>query len=146
MSGVRRCVAGKIYKPSDSTIVHTYIQCIYSLLLGLGYHEDLRTRTSFIEVLTSILKEGAQFSSLAETALADRLNHMLELVTAETTDGELPLVMALIDSVPPEHVVSIHVYICPCLVLSCICGVIHKASHSQEIRVKTAKLVPRLLP
>ena len=97
-------------------------------------------------MLTSILKEGAQFSSLAETALADRLNHMLELVTAETTDGELPLVMALIDSVPPEHVVSIHVYICPCLVLSCICGVIHKASHSQEIRVKTAKLVPRLLP
>ena len=25
--------------------------------LGLGYHEDLKTRTSFIEVLTSILKQ-----------------------------------------------------------------------------------------
>ena len=32
---------------------------------------------------------------------------MLELVTAETADGDLPLVMALIDSVPPEHVVSL---------------------------------------
>lgn len=74
---------------------------------GLGYHEDLKTRTSFIEVLTSILNQGAQFSSLAETALADRLNHMLELVTTETVDGDLPLVMALIDSVPPEHVVSL---------------------------------------
>ena len=78
--------------------------------VGLGYHEDLKTRTSFIEVLTSILKEGAQFSSLAETALADRLNYMLELVTAETADGDLPLVMALIDSVPPEHVVSAMVH------------------------------------
>ena len=57
-------------------------------------------------MLTSILEEGAQFSSLAETALADRLNHMLELVTAETPDGDLPLVMALIDSVAPEHIVS----------------------------------------
>jgi neurofibromin 1 len=72
--------------------------------IGLGYHEDLRTRTSFIEVLTSILKEGAQFSSLAETALADRLNQMLDLVTTETADGDLPVVMALIDSVPPENV------------------------------------------
>lgn len=83
--------------------------CVPSLVwspLGLGYHEDLRTRASFIEVLTSILKEGAQFSSLAETALADRLNHMLELVTTETTEGDHPVVMALIDSVPPEHIVS----------------------------------------
>ena len=82
--------------------------CITCMYVGLGYHEDLKTRTSFIEVLTSILKEGAQFSSLAETALADRLNHMLELVTTETPDGDLPLVMALIDSVPPENVVSMH--------------------------------------
>ena len=87
--------------------------CIYKcasfiilLLSGLGYHEDLKTRTSFIEVLTSILQQGAQFSSLAETALADRLNLILELVTSETPDGDIPLVMALIDSVPPEHVVS----------------------------------------
>ena len=76
------------------------------ICIGLGYHEDLRTRTSFIEVLTSILKEGAQFSSLAETALADRLNQMLDLVTTETPEGDLPLVMALIDSMPPENVVS----------------------------------------
>ena len=57
-------------------------------------------------MLTSILKEGAQFSSLAETALADRLSQMLDLVTAETADGDVPLVMALIDSVPPENIVS----------------------------------------
>jgi neurofibromin 1 len=29
---------------------------------------------------------------------------MLDLVTTETADGDLPLVMALIDSIPPENV------------------------------------------
>ena len=72
---------------------------------ALGYHEDLKTRTSFIEVLTSILRQGAEFNSLADTALADRFNIMLELVTTETVDGDFPIMMSLISSVPPEHVV-----------------------------------------
>lgn len=64
-----------------------------------------------MEVLTSILKQGAEFNSLADTVLADRHNQMLELVTTETTDGELPIMMALISSVPPEYVVRI----CNCM-------------------------------
>ena len=100
--------------------MHLKLFSCYCGHVGLGYHEDLRTRASFIEVLTSILKEGAQFSSLAETALADRLNHMIDLVTMETTEGDHPVVMALIDSAPPEHIVShkspqyscIYIYIC----------------------------------
>ncbi len=51
---------------------------------GLGYHEDLNTRSSFIEVLTSILRQGAEFNSLADTALVDRYNRMLSLITEET--------------------------------------------------------------
>lgn len=116
------CQCSIVSKLPASCHTHTIHRCVISHILiswwcdtnsycvcsskGLGYHEDLRTRTSFIEVLTTILKEGAQFSSLAETALADRLNQMLDLVTTETPDGDLPLVMALIDSVPPENVVS----------------------------------------
>ena len=79
---------------------------VYLDPLGLGYHEDLNTRTSFIEVLTSILRQGAEFNSLADTALADRYNRMLELVTTETADGDFPIMMALINSVSPENMVS----------------------------------------
>jgi neurofibromin 1 len=73
---------------------------------GLGYHDDLKTRISFIEVLTSILKQGAQFNSLADTALADRFNSMLEMVARDTDDkGDFPVMMALTNAVPPENLV-----------------------------------------
>ena len=78
----------------------------------LGYHEDLQTRTSFIEVLTSILKQGAEFNSLADTALADRFNRMLELVTMQTDEGDFPILMALINAVAPENVVCVCVCVC----------------------------------
>ena len=87
---------------SPHTHTHTHTR---THTQGLGYHEDLKTRTSFIEVLTSILKQGAEFNSLADTALADRYNTMLELVTEESPEGDFPIMMALINSVPPEHVV-----------------------------------------
>ena len=91
---------------------------------ALGYHEDLRTRTSFIEVLTFILKQvfktsltvnfdlisrfptqGAEFNSLADTALADRYNQLLDLVTMDTGEGEHPIMISLINSVPFDNLV-----------------------------------------
>lgn len=73
---------------------------------GLGYHDDLKTRISFIEVLTSILKQGAEFNSLADTALADRFNSMLDLVSRDAHDkGDFPIMMALTNAVPPENLV-----------------------------------------
>lgn len=71
--------------------------------IALGYHEDLRTRTSFIEVLTFILKQGAEFNSLADTALADRYNQLLDLVTMDTGEGEHPIMISLINSVPFDN-------------------------------------------
>ena len=73
---------------------------------GLGYNEDLKTRTSFIEVLTSILQQGAEFNSLADTALGDRYNRMLDLITTKTPEGDFPIMMALVNSTPPESMVS----------------------------------------
>ena len=73
---------------------------------GLGYNEDLKTRTSFIEVLTSILQQGAEFNSLAETARGDRYNRMLDLITTMTPEGDFPIMMALVNSTPPESMVS----------------------------------------
>ena len=86
---------------------------------GLGYNEDLKTRTSFIEVLTSILQQGAEFNSLADTALGDRYNHMLDLVTKETAEGDFPIMMALVNSIPPENMVSR--YICMTYTRVCKC-------------------------
>ena len=57
-------------------------------------------------MLTSILKQGAEFNSLADTALADRFNSMLELVARDTQDkGDFPIMMALTNAVPPENLV-----------------------------------------
>ena len=86
-------------------IVNKYGNFIH--LVGLGYNEDLKTRTSFMEVLTSILQQGAEFNSLADTALGDRYNHMLDLITTKTLEGDFPIMSALANSTPPESMVSL---------------------------------------
>ena len=71
----------------DSGLLHS---------IGLGYHQDLQTRTAFIEVLTKILTQGGtEFEMLAETVLADRYEQLVNLVTMITDKGELPIGMAL---------------------------------------------------
>lgn len=62
-----------------------------------------------MEVLTSILRQGAEFNSLADTALVDRHNHMLDLVATETCDGDFPIMMALINAVQQDFVVSSYI-------------------------------------
>ncbi len=69
-------------------------------LAGLGYHKDLQTRATFLEVLTKILQQGTEFDTLAETALADRFERLVELVTMMGDQGELPIAMALANVVP----------------------------------------------
>ena len=53
----------------------------------------------------SLIFKGAEFNSLADTALADRYNQLLDLVTMETEDGEHPIMVALINSVPFDNLV-----------------------------------------
>nr|XP_015222805.1 PREDICTED: neurofibromin [Lepisosteus oculatus] len=75
--------------------------CLSALLLpGLGYHKDLQTRATFMEVLTKILQQGTEFDTLAETVLADRFERLVELVTMMGDQGELPIAMALANVVP----------------------------------------------
>lgn len=70
----------------DSGLMHS---------IGLGYHKDLQTRASFMEVLTKILQQGTEFDMLAETVLADRYEQLVQLVTMMGDKGELPIAMAL---------------------------------------------------
>ena len=60
-----------------------------------------------MEVLTSILQQGAEFNSLADTALGDRYNRMLDLITTKTPEGDFPIMMAVVNSTPPESMVSL---------------------------------------
>lgn len=53
-----------------------------------------------MEVLTKILQQGTEFDTLAETALADRFERLVELVTMMGDQGELPIAMALANVVP----------------------------------------------
>lgn len=73
---------------------------LISSSVGLGYHKDLQTRATFMEVLTKILQQGTEFDTLAETVLADRFERLVELVTMMGDQGELPIAMALANVVP----------------------------------------------
>ena len=48
-----------------------------------------------MEVLTKILQQGTEFETLAETALAERLEKLIGLVSTINDKGELPIVSAL---------------------------------------------------
>jgi neurofibromin 1 len=50
--------------------------------LSMGYHEDTRTRTAFMQVLTNILNQGTEFETLAETALTDRYEKLVDVSIA----------------------------------------------------------------
>lgn len=60
-----------------------------------------------MEVLTKILQQGTEFETLAETALADRYDRLVELVTMIGDKGELPIAMALANVVDNQHLVCV---------------------------------------
>lgn len=89
-----------------------FINC-HVHLSALGYHKDPQTRAAFMEVLTKILQQGTEFETLAETALADRFERLVELVTMIGDKGELPIAMALAQVVSNTQMVStlMHYYL-----------------------------------
>jgi neurofibromin 1 len=59
--------------------------------LSMGYHEDSKTRTAFMQVLTNILNQGAEFEGLDENAMKERYNRLVEVVTNSDFDIALSL-------------------------------------------------------
>lgn len=47
--------------------------------LAMGYHEDTRTRTAFMQVLTNILNQGTEFETLAENVMTDRYEKLIDV-------------------------------------------------------------------
>ncbi|CAL8098834.1 unnamed protein product [Calicophoron daubneyi] len=93
-------------KQNDTALRNITVQAMSNLLnaniesglvhaIGLGYHRDPQSRAAFMEVLTKILQQGTEFETLAETALAERYERLIGLVTMVGENGELPIAMAL---------------------------------------------------
>ncbi|XP_060559140.1 neurofibromin-like isoform X1 [Ruditapes philippinarum] len=98
LSALRNCtvqaMSNLLNANIDSGLMHS---------IALGYHKDPQTRAAFMEVLTKILQQGTEFETLAETALADRFERLVELVTMIGDKGELPIAMALATVVPTSQ-------------------------------------------
>ncbi|KAK2173204.1 hypothetical protein NP493_892g01057 [Ridgeia piscesae] len=98
LSALRNCtvlaMSNLLNANIDSGLMHS---------IGLGYHRDQQSRAAFMEVLTKILQQGTEFETLAETALADRFERLVELVTMIGDKGELPIAMALASVVATPH-------------------------------------------
>lgn len=53
--------------------------------LSIGYHENVEIRTAFIRVLCNILVQGTEFNHLSDTAVTEKYNELLDLLTRDTT-------------------------------------------------------------
>ncbi|KAI9277397.1 hypothetical protein BY458DRAFT_433218 [Sporodiniella umbellata] len=59
----------------------------------MGYHEDINTRTAFMEVLSNILNQGTEFENLAETVMTDRYEKLVDMIV----HSDLNITVSLID-------------------------------------------------
>ncbi|KAG0047826.1 Ras GTPase activating protein ira2 [Gryganskiella cystojenkinii] len=79
--------------------------------LSMGYHEDDRTRTAFMQVLTNILKQGTEFAVLSESGMEDRYEKLIDLIASP----DLTLVLSLCNVCPVSEIddlaiVLLHVF------------------------------------
>ncbi len=79
-----------------SNLLSGNIDCGLRQALAVAYHEDTKTRTAFMRVLTNILNQGAEFDGLADNYRLDRLGKLIELVLSH----EFIVLLALADSCP----------------------------------------------
>ncbi|CAO3591302.1 unnamed protein product [Absidia cylindrospora] len=99
-----RCKASAAVKDGDDSAAPTSINrstigtfkdniilCLSNLLsanvdvglkysLSMGYHQDIQTRSAFMQVLTNILKQGTEFENLAETIVSDRYAKLVSML------------------------------------------------------------------
>ncbi|RIB13611.1 hypothetical protein C2G38_1974674 [Gigaspora rosea] len=68
--------------------------------LSMGYHEDTKTRTAFMQVLTNILNQGTEFEGLAENAMNDRYDRLVELMT----ESDLNIALSLCEVCPVSDI------------------------------------------
>lgn len=67
--------------------------------LEIGYHENLEIRTAFMHVLTNILTQGTEFSSLGDSAIGEKYERMIQLLV-----NNFKFVLALCNSCPTSEI------------------------------------------
>ncbi|KAJ1654692.1 Ras GTPase activating protein ira2 [Dispira simplex] len=68
--------------------------------LTMGYNEDTKIRTSFMQVLTNILNQGTEFDGLAESSLAEKQDKLLQLIL----EPNMTIALALCDVCPVQDI------------------------------------------
>lgn len=53
--------------------------------LSIGYHQNVEIRTAFVRVLCNILMQGTEFSSLSDTAVGDKYDELIDILTGDTS-------------------------------------------------------------
>lgn len=66
--------------------------------LTMGYHEDFAIRTAFMQVLTNVLSQGAEFDLLAEKGMHGKYDKLVKMLL----EGDLTLAVALCEVAGPE--------------------------------------------
>ncbi|GBC02045.1 hypothetical protein RclHR1_04420015, partial [Rhizophagus clarus] len=74
-----------------SNLLSANVESGLKFSLSMGYHEDSKTRTAFMQVLTNILNQGAEFEGLDENAMKERYNRLVEVVANSDFDIALSL-------------------------------------------------------
>ncbi|KAG2213997.1 hypothetical protein INT47_001268 [Mucor saturninus] len=136
-------------KPSDSyqywgPLKESAVNAISNLLnanvesglkssLAMGYHEDLRTRTAFIQVLANILNQGAQFDTLAENIITDRYDKLVEILV----ESDIEVALSLCDVCPAADAAGVATVLLACFesrgkILDFLKAIIDKEVHSTE--------------
>ncbi|KAK6355415.1 Ras GTPase activating protein ira2 [Orbilia brochopaga] len=67
--------------------------------LEIGYHENIEIRTAFMHVLTNILTQGTEFSSLGDSAIGEKYERMIGLLV-----NNFKFVLALCNSCPTSEI------------------------------------------
>ncbi|KAI9294940.1 hypothetical protein K502DRAFT_360889 [Neoconidiobolus thromboides FSU 785] len=83
-----------------SNLLSANIESGLKYSLSMGYHEDTKTRSAFMQVLTNILKQGTEFATLGQTTDKDRFQRIFTLFEEE----DLTLAMSLCDVCPVSDV------------------------------------------
>ncbi|XP_065225861.1 neurofibromin-like isoform X1 [Planococcus citri] len=83
------------YTKRDIMISENLVALSPFLPTDFSYSKDTQNRAAFMEVLTKMLQQGAEFNMLADSVLADRYEQLVQLITMISDKGELPIAMAL---------------------------------------------------
>ncbi|KAI9597754.1 hypothetical protein BDF19DRAFT_434347 [Syncephalis fuscata] len=86
-----------------SNLLSANIESGLKYSLSMGYHDDPKTRTAFMQVLTNILYQGAEFEGLAENVKNDRYDKLVELLT----DSELCIALSLCEVCPVADIETV---------------------------------------